>query len=136
MNNNELALQYFKKAGNNQADYLVGIGTAQYNLGQYKKAFKTFLKVRKTRGTFDNNYYQTLARTYYMLDKNELSIEFHHRYIDLADDRSAETYTDLAQAYFYNNQTDKSIEYLNKALEIDPWYPLALEMQKIIKAKM
>ncbi|MCB9802859.1 tetratricopeptide repeat protein [Candidatus Nomurabacteria bacterium] len=129
-NQDQLAFENFKKAGKTQAPYLIGLGTAQYNLGQNRQALKTLLKARKTAGQIDTKYYQTLARVYYTLDKYKMAIEFHNRYLDLSQDYSAESYTDLAQSYFYDNQTEKAQEYLDKALELDPDYPLALEMQK------
>ena len=68
-----------------------------------------------------------------MLDKNDQAIEFYHRYQDITQEYSAESYTDLAQAYFYDNQLDKAKEYLNLALADDPEYALAIDLQKLMQ---
>ena len=131
LKDNEQAMKYFKQAGNVQP-YLVGLGTAQYNLGQYKQALKTMLKARKLSGELDNKYYQTLARIYYQLDKNKEAVEFFHRYLDLTQDLTAETYTDLAWAYHDDNDINNTKIYLNKAKELDANYQWAKDLQKLI----
>jgi hypothetical protein len=130
LENNQSAAFHFQKAGITNAAYLTGLGTAQYNLGQYKKALKTLLKARQTPGKIDNKYYQTLGRVYYALDKYELAIEYHHRYQDLTRDFSAESYTDLAQSHFYNGDIEQANNYLILALKNDPNLTTALELQK------
>lgn len=131
LKDNEQALKYFKQAGIARP-YLVGLGTAQYNLGQYKQALKTMLKARQLSGELDNKYYQTLGRIYYQLDKNKEAIEFFHRYLDLTQDFSAETYTDLAWAYYDDKDINQAKIYLNKAKELDGAYQLAQDLQKLI----
>lgn len=131
LKDNEQALKYFKQAGKSRP-YLVGLGTAQYNLGQYKNALKTMLKARQLSGELDNKYYQTLARIYYQLDKNKEAIEFFHRYLDLTQDFTAETYIDLAWAYYDDNDIAKAKLYLNKAKELDSAYQWAEDLQKLI----
>ncbi len=131
LKDNERALKYFKQAGNTRT-YLVGLGTAQYNLGEYKIALKTMLKARKFSGELDHKYYQTLARIYYQLDKNELAIEFFHRYLDLTKDLTAETYTDLAWAYYDYHDINNAKIYLNKAKELDANYQWTKDLQKLI----
>lgn len=131
LKDNEQALKYFKQAGSARP-YLVGLGTAQYNLGAYKKALKTMLKARKLSGDLDNKYYQTLARIYYQLDKNKLAVEFFHRYLDLTQDFSAETYTDLAWAYYDDSDFVNAKIYLNKAKELNKDYNSVADLQKLI----
>lgn len=132
LEDNQNALYYFKQAGKNQQAYLVGLGTAQYNLGEYKQALKTMLKARKLSGKIDKKYYQTLARIYYQLDQNKLSIEFFHRYLDLTQDFTAEMYTELAWAYYDDQNSREAKVYLKKALELDLSYQSALDLEKII----
>ena len=131
LKDNENALKYFKKAGKSRA-YLVGLGTAQYNLGQYKTALKTMLKARKLKGDLDNKYYQTLGRIYYQLDQNKLAIEFFQRYLDLTQDLTAETYTDLAWAYHDAYDLNNAKIYLDKAIEKNAIYQPAIDLQKLI----
>lgn len=131
LKDNEQAEKYFKQAGKSRP-YLVGLGTAQYNLGQYQRALKTMLKARQLSGELDNKYYQTLARIYYQLDKNKLAVEFFQRYLDLTQDFSAETYTDLAWAYYDDNDIAKAKIYLNKAKESNGAYQRAEDLQKLI----
>ena len=125
----EQALRYFEQSKNQQANYLVGLGTAQYNLGQYKKALKTLLKARVQNGILDNKYYQILGRTYYMLGQDKQAIKIFHRYIDLTHDFSAASYTDLAQSYFYDGQIEEAKNYLTLALNLESNYQLALDLQ-------
>ena len=131
LNDNEKAEKYFKQAGKSRP-YLVGLGTAQYNLGKYKKALKTMLKARKLEGELDNKYYQTLARIYYQLDKNDKAIEFFQRYLDLTQDLTAETYIDLAWAYYDNHDINNTKIYLAKAIEKDQNYTGVADLQKLI----
>lgn len=129
---NERAERYFKQAGDTQGTYLVGLGTAQYNLGQYKQALKTMLKARNMSGELDNKYYQTLARIYYQLDQNQRAIEFFHRYLDLTQDFSAETYVDLAWAYFDNHDLASAKIYLEQAKTLDKNYADIADLDKVI----
>ncbi len=131
LKDNEQALMYFKQAGNTPP-YLVGLGTAQYNLGQYKQALKTMLKARKLSGELDDKYYQTLARIYYQLDHNQKAVEFFHRYLDLTQDFSAETYLDLAWAYFDNNDLVNAKIYLAQAKSLDKNYADIADLDKLI----
>ncbi len=130
--NYKSAITFFKASGE-QAPSLIGLATAHYNLGEYKKALNNLIKVRNSGEKItDPKFYQTLGRVYYSLDDDKKAIEFYHRYQDLTLDYSAESQTDLAQAYYYDGQLDKAQEYLSKALEKDPQYPLALELQQIM----
>ena len=129
LNENEKAAYYMNKSGKSRQS-LVGLGTAQYNLGKYKKALKTLLKARDMSGKIDEKYYQTLGRVYYQLDQNKSAMEFLHRYQDLTQDFSAESYTDLALAYKDDEQIDQAKNYLQLALEQDPEYQLALDLKK------
>ena len=131
LNDNEQAEKYFKQAGSARP-YLVGLGTAQYNLGQYKTALKTMLKARKLPGVLDNKYYQTLGRIYYQLDQNKEAIEFFQRYLDLTQDLTAETYIDLAWAYHDDGDVQNAKVYLGIALVKDNTYPQAQALQELI----
>ena len=131
LNDNEQAEKYFKQAGSARP-YLVGLGTAQYNLGQYKTALKTMLKARKLSGELDNKYYQTLGRIYYQLDQNKEAIEFFQRYLDLTQDLTAETYIDLAWAYHDDGDVQNAKVYLGIALVKDNTYPQAQALQELI----
>src|SRR3989339_663075 len=131
LKDNERALKYFKQAGESRP-VLVGLGTAQYNLGQYKTALKTMLKARKLPGVLDNKYYQTLGRIYYQLDQNKEAIEFFQRYLDLTQDLTAETYIDLAWAYYDDRDLKNAKIYLGIALVKDNTYPQAQALQELI----
>lgn len=131
LEDNEQALKYFKQAGS-ASPYLVGLGTVQYNLGQYKTALKTMLKARELSGELDNKYYQTLGRIYYQLDKNKEAIEFFHRYLDLTKDETAGNYVELAWAYYDNNDLNNAKIYLNKAKVLDQNDANILDLQKLI----
>lgn len=101
---------------------LMDEGQSLYDKELYKEAIKTYkialIMAKKIDKTSLASLYIRLANTYYKIDDKDKATYYYEEYLKEYPSGQVSVFSRLAHAYFYID-TDKSIDYHNKALNIE-----------------
>ena len=106
----------------NSFQELMDEGQSLYDKELYKEAIKTYkialIMAKKFEKASLASLYIRLANTYYKIEDKDKATYYYEEYLKEYPSGQTSVFSRLAHAYFYID-TDKSIDYHNKALNIE-----------------